>query len=242
LELAGELPPLESVYLVRGSLLHVGLAHYYQRKKAVAANQNPDEWLTPEQAILKLAKQEGAQWVVEIDLILTALREYLQYWSQDDWVPLEVEYELRARIPHPVAGEERFLFTQRADLIVKDGAGKVWIVDHKTASRINQGSLDQYILSGQMVGYQHFGRALYGERFAGVLLNRIKIYEPLEFDRRVVPPAPVATAGFVETLKWAEYLDHTVSLDPMKAPMATRVSACYGKYGKCPAFDLCRFG
>jgi len=242
LEIAGALPPLESVYLIRGSLLHVGLAHYYQRQKAVAANQDPDEWYTPEQAVLKLAEQEGAEWQLEVDLVLAGLASYLRYWSQDDWIPLEIEYELRARIPHPVVKDERFLFTQRADLIVEDGEGRVWIVDHKTASRINQGSLDQYILSGQMVGYQHFGRAIYGDRFAGVILNRIKIYEPHEFDRRAVPPAPVATAGFVNTLKWAEYLDYTIPLDPEQAPMATRVSACYGKYGKCSAFDRCRFG
>jgi hypothetical protein len=242
LELAGELPQTESVYLIRGSLLHVGLAHYYQQKKDVAVGEDPARWLQPDQAVATLAAQEGAAWVDEVDLVTTALADYLRYWSQEDWKPLEVEHELRARIPHPVLKGETFLFTQRADLIVEDEAGQVWIVDHKTASRINNASLDQYILSGQMVGYQHFGRAIYGARFAGVILNRIKIYAPLEYDRRALPPAPVATAGFVKTLQWAEYLDHIVPMDPAQAPMATRDSACYGKYGKCSAFNHCRFG
>tara|TARA_R110000751_G_scaffold22447_4_gene63325 strand:- start:1273 stop:1977 length:705 start_codon:yes stop_codon:yes gene_type:complete len=234
------LPRSESVYLIRGSLLHVGLAHFYQRIKD--KDNNPDQWYGAEESILKLAELEGASWLPEVQLCVDALRDYISYWSQDDWIPLEVEYELRARLPHPVPGQPRFLFTQRADLIIEDGAGKVWIVDHKTASRINSGSLEQYIMSGQMVGYQHFGRALYGERFAGVILNRVKLYAPREFDRCTVPPAPVAVAGFVKTLKWAEYIDHTIPTDPMQAPMATNDGACYGKYGKCDAFDRCRFG
>jgi len=242
LEEKGALPPAESVYLVRGSLLHVGLAHHYQQLKERLTGGDPAQWFDPEAAVHALAEQEGAQWLPEIDLVNEALRKYLTHWSQEGWKPLEVEFELRAQLPHPTKSGERFLFTQRADLIVEGEEKKVWIVDHKTASRINHSSLDQYVLSGQMVGYHHFGRALYGDRFGGVLLNRIKIYDPQEFDRRPVPTAPWATANFVKTLQWAEYVDTMMPSDPDLVPMATNASACYGRYGKCAAFDLCRFG
>ena len=231
-----------SVYLIRGSLFHQGLAHYYQRKIEVLAGNDPEQWLPWRAAVAAQADAEGAGWLHEIPLVTEAIEDYLRHWSQDGWKPLLVEYELRAQVKHPTKPGERFLYTQRADLIVEDKDQRVWIVDHKTASRIAGRTLAQHTLSGQMIGYQHFGRALYGERFAGVLLNRVKLQAPQEYDRRPVQPAPWAVRNFIKTLQWAEQVDDMTPMDPDLAPMAVHQSVCYGSYGACDAHDLCRFG
>ena len=155
----------------------------------------------------------------------------------EDWKVLEVENELRARV-----GEKKHLYTQRADLTVEDPSGRVWIVDHKSAYRINAKTLDQYILDGQFIGYQMFGRAIYKERFAGVILNRIKLSQPYDFDRRPIEPAPAALKSFLSTIEEAERRIAAGGQDIESFPMALNNQTCYGKYGKCGAYDLCRFG
>jgi len=232
--------------LVRGSLLHIGLAHYYMRKMV----DDPGTYYSPEDSVRVLARKEADQangfegelWVKWVDPVLVMLEKYIEQYEDCSWKPIAVEQELRATIPLP--GGEPFLFTQRADLIVEDSWGFKWIVDHKTAYRLTNKTLRQYILSGQFLGYQVFGRKMYGKKFGGVVLNRIKSSSPHEFDRCSIEPAPAAVAGFVPALQSIErrIRTHNQSNDPMDYPPVFSEQACYGKYGPCPAFELCRWG
>ena len=98
-------------------------------------------------------------------------------------------------------------------------------------------------MDGQIVGYQMFGRAKYGERFAGVLLNRVKLSPPFDFDRRALEPAPAALTDFVKVIEEAERrVAQYEGKETRDYPMSLTNQICYGKYGKCRAFDLCRFG
>lgn len=227
--------------LVRGSLLHIALAHHYQRIKEEQTGGNPNDWLLPEDAVETLASQESENsplWRKLIPQVVDAYFAYRNNWLGEAWEILEVEYELRSRI-----GEGKHLYTQRADLIVKDHNQKVWIVDHKTAYRINSKTLRQYIMDGQFLGYQMFGRAKYGKEFAGVILNRVKVSSPYDFDRRALEPAPAALQDFVPTLLAAEKKMAEFEGKPIREwPMTLSNQVCYGKYGKCQAYDLCRFG
>ena len=254
--------------LVKGSLIHQGLAHYYIREMYL--NQGPcleslaDDYYSPNDAIALLAEHEAARtanineanlWLSSVAAIQEAMDAYIQRYKTCSWKPIAVEQELRANIPrgtdpglvhrwriHPL--RDRFLFTQRADLIVEDAHGFKWIVDHKSCYRITSKTLRQYILSGQFLGYQVSGRRLYGKKFGGVILNRIKLSEPYGFDRIAIDPAPAAVSGFVKMLQMTEnriqqwnHLD-----DPMDYPPVFSDQVCYGKYGPCQAFELCRWG
>ncbi len=238
--------------LVKGSLLHIGLAHYYQRKLEEKEGRDPNAFYTPEEAVLVLSKQEARKsedrneaslWVSCTAPVLVALEKYQSQWSRCSWKVIAVEQELRAQITR-TDGSGRFLFTQRADLIVQDAHGFYWIVDHKSCYRITSKTLRQHILSGQFLGYQMFGRRMYGRKFGGVVINRVKLSSPVDFERSVLEPAPAAAAGFMRSLQQTEdrIQAHAHLTDPMDFPAVLSDQVCYGKYGPCSAFELCRWG
>jgi len=227
--------------LVNGSLIHVALAHYYQRLKEKQVGGNPDDWLRPTEAIEALAyknAEESSLWISAIPQIQNAYVAYANNWVGEEWKVLEVEYQLKAHL-----GKEKHLYTQRADLIIEDARERVWIVDHKSAYRLNSKTLRQHILDGQFIGYQLFGKAKYGDKFAGVLVNRIKLSTPHDFDRRPIEPAPQALKWFVKVIEEGERRIAQWEGKPIEEwPMALNNQTCFGKYGACSAYDLCRFG
>ena len=230
-----------SAPLVNGSLIHVALAHHYQRLKEKQTGGNPDDWLLPEDAIVALAEKnadESPLWMSAIPQIQDAYFAYRHNWHFEEWKVLDVEHQLKARL-----GEKKHLYTQRADLIIEDANGRVWIVDHKSAYRLNSKTLRQHILDGQFIGYQLFGKARYGSKFAGVLVNRIKLSPPFDFDRRPLEPAPRALKYFVQVIEEGERKISLFEGKPIEEwPMALNNQTCFGKYGQCDAYDLCRFG
>ena len=242
--------------LVKGSLLHIGLAHYYQRKLEEQEGRDPDAFYAPEESVLVLSRQEARKsrdrneaslWVSCVTPVLVALEKYQSHWARCSWKVVAVEQELRAHISRSQSlpsGSERFLFTQRADLIVQDPHGFYWIVDHKSCYRITSKTLRQHILSGQFLGYQMFGRKIYGRKFGGVVINRVKLSSPVDFERSVLEPAPVAASGFVGTLRQIEdrIQSHAHISDPMDFPPVLSDQVCYGIYGPCTYFELCRWG
>jgi len=235
--------------LVKGSLLHIGLAHHYRRRQARQQGEDPNQWYSPEEAIEKLADLsavnckshiESELWLTHAQPIVQACRAYVRYYLLPDlnWKILDVENELRARV-----GKERWLFTQRADLIAEDPSGRVWIWDHKSCYRIASKTLRPHILSGQMLGYQMFGRQIYKERFGGVLVNRVKLRTPYQFDRSQVEAAPAALARFSKNIvqienRIAEYENRPFN----EWPGAYSDLVCTHKYGQCDAFEVCQWG
>ena len=234
--------------LGRGSLLHMGLAHYYVRKKEEAEGRNPETYYSPAVAIRILAEEEAgkadantaALWTVAAPEIMEVLDHYIEHYSYCGWKVVDVEKEMRADIP---LGDSTFLFTQRVDLIVEETDGRIWFVDHKSAYRIVAKTLHQHILSGQFLGYQTFGRAKYGDRFAGVIINRVKLRAPFQYDRAPLEPAPHALKRFVPMLKTAEEtIQKYKGVPPEDWPAVYSDQICWGKYGRCSAFDLCQWG
>jgi|TARA_R110000787_G_scaffold69603_2_gene154803 hypothetical protein len=242
-----------SAPLVKGSLLHSGLANYYQR---IADGDNADSYYTALEAVSVLAQQESDKaedgneaslWLSSVPVIHSALLDYVERYKDCSWEVVAVEQELRADIPRredDIGEGDTFLYTQRADLIIRDAQGFGWIVDHKSAYRITTHTLRQYCLSGQFLGYQIFGRKMFGAKFGGIILNRVKLVAPHEFDRCAIEPAPQAVADFVGTLKDIEarvsqysHLKKGMDFTPVLSEQT-----CYGKYGACPAYELCRWG
>ena len=234
--------------LVRGSLFHVGLAHHYLHRKN---NNHAPGYLHELDAVKRLgmtnwAETTGAEaelWKAQIEPVQKAVDASTTRYNSCDWKILEVERELRANIPR-LTGTETFLYTQRADLIIEDVSGGVWIVDHKTCSRIDSKTLRQHILNGQFLGYQCLGRIAYPGRFRGVIINRVKMTEPYGYHRCPIEPAPSALSFFVRSLKQTEERIqlHSHLENPMDYPPVFSEQICYGKYGPCPAFDLCQWG
>lgn len=233
--------------LIKGSLVHLGLAHHY------ALKQNPEADLaTPVEAVGRLALAQAGElndprWLEYAELVNQTVSEYIDHWRGEQWRVLQVEEELRAQVQDDVRGE-KYLYTQRPDLIVEDKWGKVWIVDHKTTYRISPNTIRRYTLSGQFLGYRILGKGFFKDRFAGIVLNMIQLPKDAtggaSFKRPNLEPAPVADADHKQTLIYAERLirDHQHLTDPMDWPAVHHETACTTPYGPCPFHHICQWG
>jgi len=237
--------------LVKGSLIHIGLAHHYKRLQLEQRGQDPDEFYLPTEAVGALALKEytatGSElWMEWAESAQEVVARYISFWRAEQWKIVGVEKELRAMVLDPSTGK-KFLYTQRADLIVQDRGGLVHIFDHKSTARIGKRPESKYELSGQMLGYKVFGRELFGQKFAGVTLNMIQFpnrpEDGIQFSRHNQPETPLAIKTFKPTLIHAENIINTYKgRPPMEWPAAYHETACRTQYGACPNVSICKWG
>tara|TARA_R100000951_G_scaffold31834_1_gene27201 strand:- start:1112 stop:1948 length:837 start_codon:yes stop_codon:yes gene_type:complete len=237
--------------LVKGVLVHLGLAQYYARMKAKLNGQDPDEFYEPIAGIGKLAldnytEDKNELWMEHAALAQHVVASYINHWKFDKWEPLYIEEQFRSHVTDDEGN--RFLYTQRADLIVKDSGGKIWIVDHKTTFRISPKTVRRYTLSGQFLGYRVLGKRAFGANFGGVVLNMIQLPRTLKespsYKRPTLEPAPYALRTFKQTLIAAEGIikQHQHLDDPMLWPAVHHETACWTPYGPCPYHETCQYG
>jgi hypothetical protein len=227
--------------LLKGSLVHQGLAHYYARLQSSQQGRDPEEWATPDAAIDACAEELGRASLPFVDLAKQVVREYAAHYAVDTLTVLHVEEVFTATI----GGRT---FTQRLDLVARGSTGRVYIIDHKTTGRIASIG-KRYTLSGQFLGMEMFGRECFGAEFGGVMANLIqlpqKVGDRCQFERMAANAAPHAQRGFTLTVLHAreriEALDAS-GLDPWEWPKTLSEQVCIGAYGPCDGFDLCRWG
>lgn len=228
--------------LYKGSLVHQGLAHYYARKRDEAQGIST-RLATPSDAIEWCAEKLGPGARQYVDLAKAALRAYESFYLTERLTPMHIEEVFSAEV-------SGYRYTQRLDLVARDAAGRVVIVDHKTTGVINPMTEARYSLSGQFLGMATFGREVFGREFGGVVLNLIELNERggvrgFDFRRVPVQPAPNALRLFPLTVKHARdriaELDRA-GVDPWEWPKVLSETVCVGPYGKCEWFECCRWG
>jgi len=228
----------ESPPLIRGSLIHLGLAHHYSRMKARQQGTDEDEWMRPLTAMREKAYREGYAWEAELDRTISCLKAYLDKWEGEKIEILEVE-----RLAYTMIGDNAF--TGRFDLVYRDRQGKVWVCDHKTTGRIQPSQKKFYGISGQLAGYAYLGRQIYGDAFAGMMLNMVQHTAPCKFLRIPLPPAPNLITRFPQIVTDAENRIKSLresGRSPDNWPMAANELTCYSRYGACPYLEKCRWG
>jgi len=238
-----------SAALIKGSLLHVGLAHYYAQKFEGHAHQG-SEYYDPVDAITKLVESQPAahqdQWSEWVPMVTKTLLNYMLHWQNESWTPWEIEKELETTIRDEERGND-FLYTQRVDAVfMHPQNGKCWFVDHKSTFKIMDKTTKKYSLSGQFLGYNLLGMRKYGPNFGGVLLNMIgwgNAKSGPEFQRITLPAAPFSQERFEKTLVYAErILDDHKGQEPGEWPGVHHETACWTTYGPCKYFDRCHYG
>lgn len=244
--------------LVRGSLGHIGLAQRYRRIFAVEQGQDPELWHTPEDAVRILASRPGGPrgtrsygknvpfWEEQVPLLLAALKAYDAKYTGERFSVVAVERQLRATIGAQ-GTRAGYLYTQRGDLVMEKSDGYVYIFDHKFVGHVSQQTLRDYTLSGQFLGYQVFGRALWKEKFGGVWANLIGLEDGKTFTFKRGPPELAswavechAQAVIDAEEDWARL--EASGRDPWLYPKRLNTQICRGLYGDCPGRELCRFG
>jgi len=241
--------PTTAPALIKGTLLHTALAHHY------AQRQDPERDIyTPLDAIdtQVLAQVNPEEWSPHAGLVAKTYLQYELAYGHERWEPLAVEKELTATI-RDEARDVGYLYTQRADLIVRNPAtGLVYIVDHKSTARLTSKTLRRYTLSGQFRGYNFFGQGLLGAKFGGVILNMIQWPDKkgnVKLERIDLEPAPFADKTFRDTVVHAERLIHDLrdrhgpeTVEPMAWPAAHHETACWTPYGSCENHYRCEWG
>ena len=237
--------------LIRGSLVHQGLAHYYARLREAQMFGDPEAWATPEDAIIecaaRLASREGDTNAPSfVQSATNIVLDYIDHYRAETLEVISVEEVFTSEI----AGRK---FTQRLDLVGRRGDGKIYIFDHKTTGFYSAKVPERYTLSGQFLGMASFGQRLFGEEFGGVIINALACgaaSAPTERGKttftRVPPnPAPNALRLFTISVQHAreriEELDRQ-GVDPWRWPKVLSEQVCVTAYGKCEGYELCRWG
>ena len=231
---------------MKGSLMHIGLAHHYMLQKEPEGDYYQPTEAVGQLALIEYGVSQDERWLEYGEMINQTLVEYIEHWRGEQWKVLHVEEQMKVYI-YDEERQKKYLYTQRPDLIVQDKWGKVWIVDHKTTFRIGPKTIQRYSLSGQFLGYKMLGKAFFKEQFAGLVLNMIQHpsgRKGPEFARPNLAPAPNAERRHKQTLIYAERLiqDHSHLLDPMDWPGAHHETACWTPYGACPYHNQCQWG
>jgi len=234
----------------------VGLAHHYALYHINGysyAERVPQPLATPVEAVGQVAlemasEQNDPRWLEYAEMVNQVVAEYADHYEGEHWKVLHVEEELKSMVYDEVR-DEKYLYTQRPDLIVEDKHGKIWIVDHKSTFRIAPKTIKRYTLSGQFLGYRLLGRGYFKDRFAGVVLNMIQLPPKgqicgASFQRPNLEAAPCADKDHKQTLLYAERIirDHQHLTNPMDWPAVHHETACMTPYGPCPFHDICQWG
>lgn len=232
---AARFPP--TAPLVRGSIGHAGLAHLYAMQREIVAGRDPSTYYSPLEAMRLVADTFGELGAAQLPVAARVVAAYAERYATERLTIVAIE--------EPI--ETSFLgwrYTARADLIWEDHAGKVWIVDHKIVSKIESKVISRYTMSGQVLGLIHLGARIYGTRFGGVRLNLLGV-NPISFSRVSPDAAPWLLERFPEIVKHAEegiaQTERLIELGKT-VPAAPSEHTCFGSYGPCPAYDLCRWG
>lgn len=231
----GDRPRSNAPALMKGSLVHAGLAHHY-----AIIRDGLGVWASPEEAIRRCADELGPAAAEFVPSAGAAVRAYAAHYAIGDLEPLHIEEVFEAEIGG-------WKFTQRFDLVARNAAGQVVIADHKTTALATAVAASRYTLSGQFLGMATFGRHLWGKDFGGVLINLIELKDgsPAWFRRVMVEPAPHALRLFPLTVKHARdrvaALDEA-GIDPWEWPKALSETVCTSAYGNCEWYENCRWG
>ncbi len=237
--------------LIRGSLVHVGLAHHLTHK-AIAMGQEiwhdehcfryPHEVLPAHTAIEMAALQRGNHGFVQLakDVVDAYHREYS---IGDPLRPLAIEHTLTLEVPDD---NETYLYKLRIDEIAKDENGRIWIIDHKTSSYMKNDLLDAFSLDSQFLGLHHLGLTYYGDQFAGVMVQVVELKKgSIRFERKRVGFAPAALRKFPDQVRrirreWNELQRKNTGLHDY--PTAFHNLVCRHSYGLCEYSEQCKFG
>jgi hypothetical protein len=222
--------------LVRGTIGHVGLAHYYGKIGLTQRGEDPDYLHTVDIAMQLVANKHGDQGQKCHSIVRPLVWRHNALFAHD-----AVRYEIVGVEKLLETSFEGYRYTARADLIVKDKQGLVWILDHKIVGRIEDRVFKRYAASGQFHGLAHLGRRLYGDQFGGCLMNVIGVDGKIE--RRAPEPAPWLYSRWPSVVAQTEReIERLTPLPIEEWPAASSEVICVTPYGLCDFFDACRWG
>jgi hypothetical protein len=231
-------PLEEAVPLVRGSLIHLGLAQHYAQMREYQTGGDVNLYYDPEEAMRIVADAKGEAYQREVDDMVKCVLAYQDHWHNEDFKVLRVE-ELYEGYFHG------YRLTGRLDLVIEDKQGRVFVIDHKSTGFLSAKQRTFYSISGQMHAYRWLAFMQYGDRLAGMRVNMIQHQNAFKFQRFDLDPAPHMFAEFPRIIKEAEEAIARFQAEgraPADWPMAISELTCFHRYGACEFMDKCKWG
>jgi hypothetical protein len=156
-----------------GSHFHMGMEHFY-------AGEDPDKFIpgiitSMEEKAKKavfLSPEEEEKLMLQSAIVTGMLRGYTKTYAKDlkKW---KVVGRPEKDFVIPIAGDTGLAYVGQIDLIVRF-EGKLWIVEHKTAGRLDKNYIDRLALDTQITGYSIGAKFSLKEPVAGVVYNVAK--------------------------------------------------------------------
>lgn len=124
--------------LSRGTAMHAALEHHYRRLQQYDPTSIPAADFNAATRALAVADDIRGVDTEEGEAVDFMVDGYVDYYGADsNWEILAVEVDFEVPLFDHFGKESEFELIGRIDLIVKNrGTGKVWVVDHKSASQM----------------------------------------------------------------------------------------------------------
>jgi hypothetical protein len=240
------LPSQQKWAYVRGSLVHIGLAHHLAQRSTASGIPvhhddkkftAPTDVLDPNKAI-ELAAESRNHYEF-VDLSKQAVQVFKQEYYDDNLRAHAVEHTMGITY-------DDYLVQLRVDWIGEDTkTGLFWMIDNKTSSYMKKDTLEAFSLDFQFLFLHHLGRHYYGDRFGGVKVQVLNLGKKVEVYRANVGFAPAALRQLPDMIRykrkeWDALQAANTSLDSY--PKAFHNLVCRHSYGMCDYFERCKMG
>lgn len=231
---------LRSAALDFGSLVHLGLSIWYSHFNKPGATRD-SALLAAIEAMSKADYQDVGEDFRTRERAILTMAEYADYYG---WLERTQGWNLKVILTETAfdtVDEQGLPWGGKMDLVV-EWRGDLYILDHKTTSRKGDDYFQQFVPDTQTGGYVKYGSLLAGRPIVGVIINNITVHKNKkppkdQFDRR-----PFSYPDFY-IREWEEQIkDHyrQVAYCEEHNVWRPRWQSCTNKYGKCPAFYICR--
>lgn len=182
-------PRLKSPALKRGAWMHSLLEAYYKGEDWRETHQNLVKQFNE---LLEEEKEYYGDLPGECEYLMSLYEE--TYHDK----PILVEHEFEK---FPISPSSQVLLKGRIDLVIEDPKRGVWLVEHKTASRIP--NEDERLVNPQVALYIPIVERILGTKIQGVLWNYIRTKIPKKkevqlLERRYLP----ANEKIISQLLW----------------------------------------
>lgn len=209
----------------RASLYIKGCIHCVNNNQVICGHEGT-EWMgvknTPEESVTKPHRKTGWSW------ILDTMLQYVDFYKNDSWVPIEVEH-VKGHIIYE-DDDIRILWKAKYDLIVDTNNG-LFPIDHKTSSvdreigvLNNQFMGQAYLLKGRSMMINKIGLQTSfkpHEKFERVVIN-YTLDQLTEWSQEIVPFWGKMMIMYSENNMWPPNFQH-----------------CENKFGRCSFYDVC---
>lgn len=180
-------------YFVRGGLIHLLLAFHY-------AGRVPTRPAWRDQLSLdELLAREATGYPALIQTAREVFTSYIARGMDQNGMPWAVEHEIggsigdiaRALGVTSTSPWDSELVTSRIDLIVIIG-GKVWFKDYKSTlkgwslSLPRWSPMNEFMVKFQFMIQEALGRLVFGDKFGGILVQRLKAKTPFDMDEQLI--------------------------------------------------------